>query len=135
MTLKKSKDIRELCYPFIYEHSPLCDHEIITDELCTTLGGAIYELEGDDRFKDIYDFLCELQPKIFHLNASIRGKQAIFEEQIEWLAVILIVTRKRLPDVSKLCLPRGPRPVQLLHSCRSLSKKAIRAMVSVDAQA
>ena len=37
MTLKYSGDIRELCYPFIYEDSPLCDYEIITDELCATL--------------------------------------------------------------------------------------------------
>ncbi|WP_448216088.1 cobalamin adenosyltransferase [Endozoicomonas sp. 2B-B] len=135
MALKKSKDVRELCYPFIYEHSPLCDHEIITDELCTTLGGAIYELEGDERFRDIYDFLCELQPKIFHLNASIRGKQAIFEEQIEWLAGYFDRYQEEIAGrIKGFVLPRGPRTVQLLHSCRSLSKKAIRAMVLVDAE-
>ena len=53
MPLKKSKDIRELCYPFIYEQSVLCDYEIITDELCATLGGVISELEGDERFADM----------------------------------------------------------------------------------
>ncbi len=67
MVLKYSGDIRELCYPFIYEDSPLCDYEIITDELCATLGGVISELEGDERFADIYDFLDKLQPRIFHM--------------------------------------------------------------------
>lgn len=135
MPLKKSKDIRELCYPFIYERSPLCDHEIITDELCATLGGAIYELEGDDRFTDIYEFLCELQPKIFHLNGSIRGKQAIFEEQIEWLAEHFDRYQEEIAGrINSFVLPRGPRPVQLLNACRSLSKKAIRAMVAIDAE-
>ncbi|USE35375.1 hypothetical protein [Endozoicomonas sp. SCSIO W0465] len=73
MTLKHSGDIRELCYPFICEDSPLCDYEIITDELCATLGGVITELEGDERFADIYDFLDQLQPRIFHMNGSVRG--------------------------------------------------------------
>ncbi|KEQ19494.1 adenosyltransferase [Endozoicomonas numazuensis] len=135
MTLKKSKDIRELCYPFIYESSPLCDHEIITDEMCTTLGGAIYELEGDERFQDIYDFLSLLQPKIFNLNASIRGKQAIFEKDIEWLAGYFDRYQEEIAGrIKGFVLPRGPRPVQLLHSCRSQAKKAIRAMVAVDAK-
>ena len=136
MSLKWSKkDIRELCYPFIYERSPLCDHEIITDELCAVLGGAIYELEGDNRFHDIYEFLCNLQPKIFHLNASIRGKQAIFEEDILWLAEHFDSYQAEIDGrVTGFVLPRGPRVVQLLHNCRSLSKKAIRAMVAVDAE-
>ena len=134
MTLKKSQDIRELCYPFIYESSPLCDHEIITDELCATLGGAIYELEGDERFGDIYDFLCELQPKIFHLNGSIRGKQAIFEEQVHWLLEYFDRYQEEIKgELKGFVLPRGGRPVQLLHACRSQSKKAVRAMVAVDA--
>lgn len=37
MALKYFGDIRELCYPFIYEESPLCDYEILTDELCAVV--------------------------------------------------------------------------------------------------
>ena len=134
MTLKKSSDIRELCYPFIYESSPLCDHEVITDELCATLGGVIYELESDDRLVDIHDFLCELQPKIFHLNGSIRGKQAVFEEQVQWLLKYFDRYQEEVKgELKGFILPKGPRPVQLLHACRSQSKKAVRAMVAVDA--
>ena len=47
MPLKYSGNIRELCYPFIYEESALCDYEILTDELCTLVGCAITELESD----------------------------------------------------------------------------------------
>ncbi|WP_299731742.1 cobalamin adenosyltransferase [uncultured Endozoicomonas sp.] len=133
MALKYSGDIRELCYPFIYEESPLCDYEIITDELCATLGGVISELENDERFADIYDFLDKLQPRIFHMNGSIRGKQAIFEEQIQWLAEHFDHYQKEIAgQLNGFVLPRGGRPVQLLHSCRSLSKKAVRALVNVD---
>ena len=135
MPLQKSRDIRELCYPFIYEQSALCDYEIITDELCATLGGVISELEGDEQFADIYRFLDELQPKIFNLNGSIRGKQAIFEEQIRWLAGFFDHYQAEIDGRLKgFVLPRGGRPVQLLHACRSQSKKAVRALVAVDAE-
>lgn len=133
MTLKYSGDIRELCYPFIYEDSPLCDYEIITDELCATLGGVISELDGDERFADIHAFLCTLQPHMFHLNGSIRGKQAIFDQQIAWLAGYFDHYQQEIKgQLQGFVLPRGGRAVQLLHNCRSLSKKAIRAMVQVD---
>ena len=135
MTLEYSGDIRELCYPFIYEDSPLCDYEIITDELCATLGGVISELENDPRFTDIYKFLDQLQPRIFHLNGSIRGKQAIFEEQITWLSGYFDHYQQELEgQLNGFVLPRGGRAVQLLHSCRSLSKKTVRALVNVDKQ-
>ncbi len=134
MTLKYSGNIRELCYPFIYEDSPLCDYEIITDELCAVLGGAITELEADKRFADIHDFLEKLQPKIFDLNGSIRGKQAIFEQQIIWLAEHFDRYQQEIEgELNGFVLPRGERAVQLLHNCRSLSKKAVRALVRVDA--
>lgn len=138
MTLKYSGNIRELCYPFIYEDSPLCDYEIVTDELCATLGGVISELEGDERFGDdfgdIVDFLDQLQPRIFHMNGSIRGKQAIFEAQIEWLAEYFDRYQQEIEgQLNGFVLPRGGRPVQLLHRCRSLAKKAVRALVKVDA--
>ena len=134
MTMKYSGNINELCYPFIYEDSPLCDYEILTDELCAVLGGAISELEGDDRFTDIYHFLNELQPNIFNLNGSVRGKQAIFEEQITWLSEHFNRYQNEIDgQLSGFVLPRGGRVVQLLHICRSLSKKTIRALVKVDA--
>ncbi|MGI9277025.1 MAG: ATP:cob(I)alamin adenosyltransferase [Endozoicomonas sp.] len=135
MPLKKSKDIRELCYPFIYEQSSLCDYEIVTDELCTTLGGVITELEGDERFSDIYVFLDRLQPKIFNLNASIRGKQAIVEDDLQWLTGSFDHYQAEIDGQLKgFVLPRGGRVVQLLHACRSQCKKAVRALVHVDAE-
>ena len=135
MPLKKSSDIRELCYPFVYEASSLCDYEIITDELCSTLGGAITELEADEQFLDIFQFLDTLQPKIFNLNASIRGKQAIFEEDIQWVAGYFDQYQQEIDGRLKgFVLPRGGRAVQLLHACRSQCKKAVRALVKVDAE-
>ena len=94
----------------------------------------ISELEGDHRFTDVYEFLDQLQPRIFHLNGSIRGKQAIFEEQVQWLANYFDHYQDEIKGrLNGFVLPRGGRSVQLLHSCRSLSKKTVRALMKVDA--
>ena len=137
MTLKYSGNIRELCYPFVYEHSSLCDYEIATDELCTLIGCAITELESDPqhRFADLCAFLEELQPRIFHLNGSIRGKVSISEADIAFLDAFFDRCEQEANErIQSFILPRGPRAVQLLHTCRSLGKKVIRHLVMIDSE-
>ena len=137
MPLKYSGNIRELCYPFIYEESALCDYEILTDELCTLVGCSITELESDpeNRFFDILEFLNELQPKMFHLNGSIRGKGSIHEEDLQRLDGWFDRFEEEIGGrIQSFVLPRGPRSVQLIHSCRSLCKKVVRCLVKIDAE-
>lgn len=38
--MKLSKNLDEICYPFICETSYLCDFEVTTDELCSLIGAA-----------------------------------------------------------------------------------------------
>ncbi len=129
MTLKASGNIDELCYPFIFEDSPLCDFEILTDELCTYTGLAICQISN----QEVRQSLENLQPKIFHLNGSIRGKCGIFEQDIqELLAQMLYFKAQVTDDAKRFVLPRGTGPVIQLHQCRSLSKKVVRALVKVD---
>ncbi len=131
MPLKPSSDKDELCYPFIFETSYLCDYEIITDELCSHIGIIIDMLPG--RFKDLEQDLNHLQPLIYHLNGSLRGRLAVDETDLTWL-------RERyhhyqaLTDgaVKGFVLPRGPAVVGALHLARSATKKAIRLMVRVE---
>ncbi len=135
MSLKYSGNINELCYPFIYEESSLCDFEITTDELCATLGGVITELENETVHSDILVFMTQLQPLVFHLNGSVRGKQAIFQSHIDWLTVQFEGFKKdEEGQLNGFVLPRGGRVVQLLHHSRSLAKKTVRALVKVNAE-
>jgi cob(I)alamin adenosyltransferase len=124
-------DFDEMSYPFIYEASALCDFEILTDELCTMTGMAITACNDEDQ--DIRHMLEALQPLLFDLNGSVRGRCTISEETIaqskQWLR------RLRLTQPEKttvFVLPRGRGAVVNLHYCRSLSKKATRALVRVD---
>ncbi|KJG56186.1 adenosyltransferase [Photobacterium kishitanii] len=130
MVLKFSGDIDELAYPFIFEDSPLCDFEILTDELCTYIGLAISQLDDGE----VQQSLIWLQPRIFHLNGSIRGKCGIFEADISKLKADYHYFRSQVSDNNKrFVLPRGVGPVVQLHQCRSLAKKVVRQLVKVDA--
>lgn len=129
MTIKFSGDIDELAYPFIFEDSPLCDFEIQTDELCTLVGLALCNVQNEQ----IKTSLEWLQPRIFHLNGSIRGKCGIFEDDIKQLKSDYQLFKAQVTDNNKrFVLPRGTGAVILLHQARSLSKKVVRTLVLVD---
>lgn len=130
--MKASKNLDELCYPFIHETSALCDFEVVTDELCGLVGAILSELD-DDTWADLRADLADLQPLVFHVNGSIRGRMALSEVDLQWLQDRLTHHRARLrqPPVG-FVLPRGRAPVPQLHLARSAAKKAIRWMVRVE---
>jgi ATP:cob(I)alamin adenosyltransferase len=128
---KFSKDRDEMSYPFMYEHSYLCDFEILTDELCTVVGLAGSACQ--ERDADLQQALFELQPFMFNLNGSIRGRNAITEKEVNDLKEMLSVWRKKLPEPTAMfVLPRGTGVVVNLHYARSLSKKVTRMLVRID---
>lgn len=130
---KFNGDVDEMCYPFIYEHSPLCDFEILTDELCTVVGLAGSACMERDR--DVQNVLFQIQPTIFDLNGSIRGRCTIMEAQLNALKQHYQHLKTLFPSqTEKFILPRGTGIVVQLHYCRSLSKKATRALVAIDKQ-
>ncbi|MDX1341128.1 MAG: cobalamin adenosyltransferase [Reinekea sp.] len=128
---KFNGDIDEMSYPFIYETSTLCDFEILTDELCTQVG-----LAGSacmERDTDLQQVLFEIQPKMFDLNGSIRGRCAIGDAELDELKSIYSQLKQLLvADDRKFVLPRGTGAVVPLHYCRSLSKKVTRLLVRLD---
>ena len=131
MPLKPSKNIDELCYPFIYETSYLCDYEVATDELCSHIGVVLALLPK--QFNDIAKDLERLQPLAYHLNGSIRGKLAVEETDIAWLQKRLNHYKQEAKGrVDSFVLPQGPLPVPQLNLSRSAAKKAIRLMVRLD---
>lgn len=131
MPLKPSGNLDELCYPFIFETSSLCDFEVVTDELCGHIGAAHSLLPPG--MSDIAADLDRLQPLAFHVNGSIRGRLAVEESDIAWLQSRLTHYKEEVQErIDGFVLPRGDVPVPQLHLARSAAKKAIRAMVRVD---
>ncbi|MGZ0654476.1 ATP--cob(I)alamin adenosyltransferase [Coraliomargarita sp. W4R53] len=128
MKPKLSKNIDEVCYPFIYESSLKCDYEIHTDAMCRQLGGIISMMpEG---LPELTAELAKLQPMIYHLNGSIRGKCAVSEDDLTWLRERYAAHRDSVADcLSGFVLPRGSSPVPELNAASSSAKIAIRLMV------
>lgn len=124
-----SKDHGEICYPFIYEESPVCDFEIASDELCSRIG-LVLSLELDELSRDI---LSRLQPNVYHLNGSVRGKLAIEESQLQQLYQDYNCLRDKLDGGFKgFVLPGGHRIASELHLCRTQAKKVVRALVAIE---
>lgn len=131
MTLPLSKDFAEVCYPFIYEQSYLCDFEVVTDELCGHLGASLSTLEAE--CEDLAQDLAQLQPLAFHLNGSVRGRLAVAEDDLDWIKARLYHYSDEVKETRQtFVLPRGQAPIPALHLARSACKKAIRALVRVD---
>jgi cob(I)alamin adenosyltransferase len=131
MRRKKPEDLREWCYPFIFESKLTCDYEILTDELCCHIGVVLSQLgEG---FDDIRADLEQLQPLIYNLNGSVRGKNGIFEQDIDWLKQRYTHYQQASEGrVTGFVLPRGPVPVPQLHLCRCTGKKIVRMLVRLE---
>ena len=91
MKLKMSRNIDEICYPYVYELSLKCDYEILTDSLCRQIGGILAELP--DEFAEIREELETLQPLVYHLNGSIRGKCALERRTLFGYASAMHVTK------------------------------------------
>lgn len=131
MRRPKPADLREWCYPFIYETRLTCDYEILTDELCCHIGVVLSMLP--EEFTDIRADLEQLQPLIYNLNGSVRGKNGIFEQDIEWLKARYTYYQQASEGrVTGFVLPRGPAPVPQLHLCRCTGKKIVRMLVRLE---
>lgn len=135
MNPKKPTDKRELCYPFIFERRYHCDYEIATDELCCLVGAALARMPLESACPALQDDLAALQPLIYHLNGSVRGKLGISEEDLSWLkARYDYYQQASLGRVSGFVLPQGPEPIATLHLCRCASKKIVRLLVRLEEQ-
>ncbi|SDW88183.1 Cob(I)alamin adenosyltransferase [Lutibacter oricola] len=137
--LRPKSNIDELCYPYIYEDSLLCDYEILTDDLTRMVGWAINDLgvlrqqyPDSSELQKLETELNWILPLCFHLNGSIRGKLAITEEDHNKLLTnyrrFKTITEK---SISGFVLPGGVNPVGVLNKCSSMCKKAIRLMVRI----
>lgn len=128
MRPKISKNIDEVCYPFMYEKSLKCDYEILTDELCRQVSGILAEMPSE--YTELIAELERVQCLVYHLNGSIRGKCAVTTEDLDWLLECYRRHKVATADcIQGFVLPRGTAPVPQLNAASSNSKKAIRLLV------
>lgn len=128
---KFSRNIDEMCYPFMYEASLKCDYEILTDDLCRQIGGILSEIS--EELEWLRPELEHLQPLIYHLNGSIRGKCAVTEDDHAWLLERYRIHKVEIENcLSSFVLPRGASPVPQLNRASSDSKKVIRLMLRLQ---
>src|SRR5690606_36730541 len=97
MAFKFGKNVDEMCYPFMYESSSLCDFEVITDELCGHIGAIISHLPED--MPDIAADCEQIQSLSFHINGSIRGRLAVREEDQAWLQQRFNHNKAEVPEL------------------------------------
>ena len=137
--LHPKSTLDELCYPFIYEDSLLCDYEILTDDLTRMVGWAINDLgvlrnsyPKNDDLKNLEIELNWLLPICYHLNGSIRGNLAISDQDHQQLLHFYQeIKNKTKISINGFVLPGGVSPVGILNKCSSMSKQAIRLMVLI----
>lgn len=124
-----SRDWDEFCYPFIYEDSPVCDFEILSDELCCRVG-LVLTMDLDEKIREV---LTRLQPFIYHLNGSVRGKLAITQNDLDELKQDYHSLRLALEGgFQGFVLPGGNEASAQLHLCRCQAKKVVRALVKIE---
>lgn len=124
------KDARYLCYPYMRESVSTVDFEIRTDSLTTRVGEA---LSLTKNVPVVHDHLTELQPMIYHVNGSVRGKLAIFPKDLERLSEIYDFYVAEVRElIQGFLLPQGAHPACVLHVCRSEAKKSVRALHKVS---
>jgi len=130
--IKKPLSIDELVYPFIHDQDLRTDYEVLTDELTARVGEILDDLDPE-LFAEIIADLEKIQPMIYHLNGSIRGKLAVSQEDKQWLLQRYNAYKELTRDcINGFVLPRGARPVGQLHLAKCSCKKVIRLLVTMQ---
>ena len=130
---RHSSNRDEVCYPYMYEASGLCDYEILTDDLCRQVGGILAVLP--QRLESLRAELEQLQPMLYHLNGSVRGRCAVSDEDHEWLLACYRAHKEATADcLEGFVLPRGPVPVPQLNRASSDAKRVLRLLLRLQVE-
>ena len=99
------------------------------DELNSNLGVLLAEPLPDD----MRDALVSIQHDLFDLGGElcIPGYQMIKEEHVERLDALLAKYNATLPALTEFILPAGSRAAAVSHVCRTVCRRAERAIVTL----
>ena len=99
------------------------------DELNSNIGVLLCE----DMPQDVRDVLVEIQHQLFNLGGelSIPGFELLKEEAVQALDTALETYNAKLPKLEEFILPAGNRGAALSHVCRTVARRAERAVVAL----
>ena len=102
------------------------------DELNSTIGVLLCE----DMPQGVRDVLVEIQHQLFNLGGelSIPGYELLKPEAVLALDDALAEYNEHLPKLQEFILPAGTRAAALAHVCRTVARRAERAVVALEGQ-
>ncbi|WP_439589279.1 cob(I)yrinic acid a,c-diamide adenosyltransferase [Hydrogenophaga sp.] len=100
------------------------------DELNSHIGVLLCE----DMADDVRELLVEIQHQLFNLGGelSIPGFELLKPEAVLALDEALETYNEKLPRLQEFILPAGTRAASLAHVCRTVARRAERAVVALD---
>ena len=100
------------------------------DELNSNIGVLLCE----DMAADVRALLIEVQHQLFNLGGelSIPGFELLKPEAVIALDTALEKYNATLPRLQEFILPAGTRAASLAHVCRTVARRAERAVVALD---
>jgi cob(I)alamin adenosyltransferase len=100
------------------------------DELNSNIGVLLCE----DMAADVRALLIEVQHQLFNLGGelSIPGFELLKPEAVIALDTALEKYNATLPRLQEFILPAGTRAAALAHVCRTVARRAERAVVALD---
>lgn len=117
-------DQRCCAYSFLKEVSRQCDYEIATDELASLTAQAIHTSQQKEE-------LIQLAQLLYHANGSIRGKLAIFDEDVNWLNELYERLIEENGQLHSFVVPAGCLGACALHVLRSKTKAVVRLAYAI----
>lgn len=102
------------------------------DELNSNLGVLLCE----ELPAAVRDLLVEMQHQLFNLGGelSIPGFELLKPEAVLALDAALAQHNAKLPRLQEFILPAGTRAAALAHVCRTVARRAERAVVALERQ-
>ena len=99
------------------------------DELNSNIGVLLCE----DMPQDVRDLLVEIQHQLFNLGGelSIPGFELLKTDAVLALDEALAQHNEQLPRLEEFILPAGTRGAALSHVCRTVARRAERAVVAL----
>ena len=84
----------------------------------------------------VRDLLVEIQHQLFNLGGelSIPGYELLKPEAVLALDQALAEHNEQLPRLQEFILPAGTRAASVAHVCRTVARRAERAVVTLEAQ-
>lgn len=116
---------RFLAYPFLYDNSEnlLCDYEIITDEISSTIG-LLRAFTKDD---DLRNELSKINELVYHLNASLRTFVSVTDDELNWLYERTKTYEEEVKGTfQKFVIPEGGVAGSYCHIIRTKCKSLVR---------